>query len=493
MEGAMFNSSALRIENLSKSLQNNQILKDFDLTIKEAEIHALLGLNETGKTTLVKILAGLIPPDSGKFWYFGEKINSFAANFLKRNGGEIMYDQSYLFPDFSIAENVCFQPDRIIKKADAIRQTKDIFDKLNISIDPSVLIGSTNRAQRKLIDFARIAYNHPRFVLLDEPFELLSIQEIKPLIVMLKELKETGGSILITSHRMHEILELADRVSILSSGKIQKTIAAGELSVADIIGLLSNHKVNNPYPKIKTSLGKSVLQVRNLTIPNVISDISFDLQEGEILGFYGDSNSGRNMLAKTIFGVVPEYYGHININGVRLRPGSQSDAIKNGIAYVTDDPHNFGIFENLNVTNNLFVVSNNSSGKKTCEKETDHAAFKHRLRYTNLLPRNLNTKMYVLSAGMMQRINLLKWFFTKSNVFIIDEPTTNVDSVAKVDIYNLVNDLVKKGAGVMLISSDIHELAGMCDRIFIMEDGKITVQLNPKENLPDEIILKRFI
>jgi len=489
----MGNSYALTIKNLTKTLHDNHVLRGLDFAVEESEIHAILGLNETGKTTLVKIIAGLIPPDSGEFYYYGKKVKSFTSNFLKHNGGEIVYDQSYLFPHFSVAHNVCFQPDKLIRLTEAAKHTQEIFDKLQINIDPTVQVNALNRAQKKLVDFARIMHNNPRFVLLDEPFELLSAQEIIPLIKMLKELRDSGGSVLITCHRLHDVIRLADRVSILSGGKIQKQLAAEEITVSDILSLLSDNKVSDPYPKINTTLGRPIMQVRNLSIPQLMQNISFDLHEGEILGFHGDSTSGRNVLGKTIFGAMPDYYGHIFINGARLRPGCPEDAVKNGIAYVPEDPYSLGIFSNLNVINNLFSVYGNISGRITYDTEASYSTFNYQLKQTNLLPRNPDGKMHYLSAGMVQKINLLKWFFTQSKIFIFDEPTINVDSIAKVDIYNLLNDLIKKGAGVMLISSDIYELAGMCDRIIILENGKISAELNPKEKLSDDIFIKGFI
>lgn len=482
-------NAMIKINNISFKYQDNELLKNVNFELKRGEIQLLLGLNGAGKSTLVRILSGISKPNTGELEYNGQP---FEFDKLRNENISFIYDEPVLFNHLNVADNICAQSlqtgkRRFLSNKKIHAKVNEVLTELGANFDSAQMVYSLNLAQKRIVEFARILYNNSQIIVMDEPFEALSSKDIDLLVGFLQQQKTKGRSILITTHRIDQLMGVVDRISVIRNKYIMSFTMPEHASVDKIVNKIAEDNYSNPYPKLKTKVGKSLLHVENLSYSNRFRNINFDIHEGEIVGIYGNTGSGRSSIAKAVFGDLPDCFGRMLVEGEYYRPKSPQDAIRRGIAYIPDDRSQLSLFGHTPIYDNLLSAYMNKHLKNKQKRELDDSFEKF---FNNIKPINmdLNRKVVSLSGGMQQIISILKWLLCQANIFIFDEPTISLDVVAKNDIYNLMNDLVRKRAGILLISSNANELLGMCDRILILNSGNIindfvTTDLSLKDSL----------
>ena len=469
--------TVLKLSNITKSFGGNVVLNKINLELEEGQVHAIVGENGAGKSVLVQVIAGIHRKDSGEIEIDGKRADILSPKHARNYGISVIFQETFLFDHFTIAENI-FLKDAPIKIGliNAVDMQKlygnaqDILDRLEFPLDARTCVRELNLAQRRMVEIARAFTRQSRIIIMDEPTSSISRAESLPIFKMINLLKANGKSILYISHRLEDVLEIADKITIIKKGIILDTFDNKNIDYKDVIDILSINSYKNAYPILDVKKGKEVFSVRNLCVDNYLDDINFTLYQGEILGISGLAGSGRSELAKTLFGFMKKSCGAFYMNGHKVRINSIMDSIKHGVAYIPENRMDEGAFLNLSIIQNLLSTQRPRLLKNSMNSK-DKA-----LRYINkvhLEADNLNNQLFTLSGGNQQKLLLIKWFITNSRIFIFNEPTKGIDVASKVDIYNLMNDLIRKGASLIIISSDVDELIGISDRIIVLYNGAI--------------------
>ena len=485
--------SGVQLKNISKQFPGVKALSDVSLHIETGEIHALCGENGAGKSTLMNILAGNLRPDAGSIQIDGMSVafENAQAAFLK--GIAVVYQHLSLISNLSVAENIFAnqQPvnrwglihfDSLFVKTSALLRQLDIAD-----IPPRRLVEKLSPAEKQMIEIAKALSREPAILILDEPTASLSHNETRKLFEILTSLKAKGVSIVYISHRLEEVFELADRISILKDGKFQGTFKAADLTKQELIKKMVGREIG----LIKTSSSKSdevLLSVENIS-GRKFSNISFQVYRGEILGVSGLVGAGRTEIARALFGADGPYSGQIIFHGQEFRATHPSSAIRSGIAYNTEDRKSEGLFPDMTVAENIVVASMTSimpSGiydglvaKMHAEKAKDDL---------RIAVPDTNYRVGNLSGGNQQKVMLAKWLLADPEVLIIDEPTHGIDVGAKYQIYEILRSLAENGKGIIMISSELPELLGLCDRIIVIKKGKIAGELSGSAMTEENIL-----
>jgi ribose transport system ATP-binding protein len=481
----------LELKNINKTFNNVKVLDDINLEIEKGEVHVILGENGAGKSTLVNILGGLIKPNGGTIYYKGKKVTINNPKQAFMMGMNIVFQEVNLFDHYTIGENLLSHTflnkkgikNQIFKgigKKRLIEDAQKILDEFGFDLKSSTKVRMLNHAEKRMIEIARALAIDADVIILDEPTSSITQKEKNILFKSLNDLKKKGVSIILVTQLLQDVIDVADRITVLRDGINKATVSIDKFESEKVIKLMSGEDYRNRYPKLNTLNDKVIFEARSKK-PDNEKDINFKLHKGEILGIAGLVGSGRSLLAKKIFGYVSFDESDIFINGKKVKINSPVDAMKNGIAYIPDDRATYGVFKNMNIRENL--ISN-------------HIPFLHKF-FINWGEQNrimtsyldkIEIKMYsvmdnisILSEGNKQKVMLLKWLTKNANIFIFDEPTAGIDTTSKVDIYNLMADLLMKGASIILLSSDINELLGLSDRILIMHKGSIVERVNSKE------------
>jgi ABC-type sugar transport system ATPase subunit len=472
----------LHLQHISKQFPGVKALTDVSISIESGEIHALCGENGAGKSTLMNILAGNLQPDAGTI-HIDEKQVTFGdpqAAFVKNIA--VVYQHLSLVNSLSVAENIFANQQPVnrwgIIQFDILYQkTLALLQQLDIDIRPSRLVADLSPPQRQMVEIAKALSKQPSIFILDEPTASLTSKETRKLFEILKTLKAKGVSIIYISHRLEEVFELADRISILKDGRYQGTYDTLELTKNDLISKM----VGRELVEIKTSTSPSdevLLSVDSIS-GHKFSNVSFQLHKGEILGLSGLVGAGRTEIARAIFGFDALHAGTIFFHGNVFHAVHPSDAIRSGIGYVTEDRKSEGLFPDMSVADNIVVavmprlmpsgIYNKSLATKVAEESKDSL---------RIASRDAGQPVGSLSGGNQQKVMLAKWLLTNPEVLIIDEPTHGIDVGAKYEIYEILKSLASKGKCVLMISSELPELIGLCDRIIIIKKGEIAGEVS---------------
>ena len=486
----------MRLENISKKMSDYFSLIDINLDFEEGEVHAIIGENGSGKTTLMNIINGEIHLDSGAIYLNGTKINIDSSNDSKKLGIFMTHQEPKLFDHLTVAENIFFETGIFsgffLKTINWTKMYSDclkLFKELNIDIDIKKQVKGLGVAQKQLIEIAKAYISNAGIIIMDEPTSSFTETETMILVDIIKKLKNKKTTIIYISHRLEEIKQFCDRITVMRLGQSVGTINNNELQTLNLISMMTGLEINERYPKLNMKKGFEVLRISGLSSGSILKNINFSLNRSEILGITGLAGSGKSKIAKSIFGIDTVDSGDIIINGKKVKIRSPIDAIKEGLGYVPEERQIDGlfmylkIFENMSASSidqftNTFVID---SGK-----ELDiSSAFVEKL---GIKIGTIDNKVKNLSGGNQQKVILAKWMMSRSKIFILDEPTRGIDIASKVDVYNLMNDLVRKGASIIMISSDMEELIGMCDRILVLYGGLIVSDLS-KENATQKKIM----
>lgn len=477
----------LELQGVTKRFYRNVVLNNVDFKLKRGEIHAVIGKNGAGKSTLVKILAGLYPIDSGSILFENKKVNIKRPSDSIDLGISVLQQEPYLFDNLTVAENIMANHVpvksifRLINRDKLYAETKKILDFLGFPIRSDAIVKTLNLAQKRMVELARVLYLDAKVIIMDEPTESLSGIETKELFKYIENLKNRGISIIYISQRFEEIVRLADKITVLRDGTVSGCLSSNSDDFQALLKMMWGECLSDRYPKLKVKQGREIFAVENLNGDNYLNDISFSVAKGEIVGIAGLVGSGRTKLARLIFGLEQKRNGTIFIDRLEASIRSPKDAIDLGIAYVTENRFEEGVFTNLSLFHNAFSVKSFEESKFILDTVTDNKILKRYIEKINIDIGSPSRKIIELSGGKQQKVMLIRWFLVASKIIIFDEPTRGVDIASKVDIYNLMNDLIRKEAGIILISSDIEELIGMCDRIIIMRNGCIAADLTKKD------------
>lgn len=484
---------AILLKNISKKFDDFYALKDVNLEFFEGQVNVILGKNGSGKTTLTKIINGSTAPTSGKVLIDGKEFFSLNPLLAKSLGIFTVHQELLYFPHLSVAENIFIdnKPKNklgFISHKAMIKQASEILSKMGVYINPEALCKNLGLSQLQVIEICRALVQNAKVLIFDEPTAGLTTYEIENLFKIIKELKEKGIVIIFVTNMVEEALSIADRVTILRDGEVVASDSVTSFNLSKVISLIFG-SVNRTYPKLKVEKGSTIFSVKNLTKRGIIEDISFDVREGEVYGIAGLVGSGRSFLAKALFGAEKLDSGEIYMNGTLLKLSSPADAIKNGIAFMSEDRIGTGLFKTLNIADNIISsnIWNIANGFFVDSSRQEKIANLY-IKKLGIKPKEITQKIAFLSGGNQQKVLIAKWLFSRSNVFILDEPTKGLDLASKVEVYNIINELARIGCAIIFISSDFSELIGMCDRILVLHKGKAVHEFSKKEMDYDKIL-----
>lgn len=490
----------LKMQGISKSFPGVRVFHNFDFDLRKGEIHCICGENGAGKTTLIKILSGAYVPDEGIIYFEGKKLDRLNPRLAMELGIQTIYQEHTLFPLLSVVENLFVGREEgkfVVDRQKMIEKTREVFEYLNADISPNAIVQFLGSGKKKIVEIARGLVQDSKIMIFDEPTASLGEEEIENLFQVLKKLKQKGVSIIYISHRLEEIFEIADRVTVIRDGVKINTYdienVTEEQIIRDMIGrdISTFYKGGNDLSK-EHQIGKELVLEAIRLSGNGVKNASLFLHKGELLGIAGMVGSGRTELAELLFGVKPIESGEIRINGKKVNITSPEEAIKHKMCFITEDRQGTGLFLNLPVLDNLVLASYINSKSEIISLREDAKNAKEYVAKLNIVTPTIYQKVLFLSGGNQQKVVLGKWFLTNGQIFIFDEPTVGIDVGAKEEIYKLMINLLKEGKSIIMISSDMMELLAMSDRINVMRDGEIVAELQ-KNEFSEENILKYSI
>lgn len=465
----------LKIEGLCKYYPGVKAIDGLTMEFREGEVHALLGENGAGKSTLIKCIAGAIRPDAGTIEIDGEKFSHLLPQQAKDLGVQVIYQEFNLVPQMSCAENV-FLNERtsklIVNDRERAQRAKKIFDDLGVNVNPNRAVGTYTPAYMQIVEIAKAVSRNVKILIMDEPTAPLTVNEVSLLMDIVRKLKAKGVTIIYISHRLEELFEIGDRVSIMRDGQYIKTLNIKDTCRKELVDLMVGRELTESYPSRKVDLGEEVLRVEHLT-GNGVEDINFSLKKGEILGFGGLVGAGRTELMNVIYGADKLKSGTIYLSGKPVHFRDTADALAKGIGMIPEDRKRTGVFLKMSIRWNSVICALKSIshlGIVNTKKEKEIADYYiKRLKIRTPSPEQLAGN---LSGGNQQKVVLAKAMAAQSQILIFDEPTRGVDVGAKQEIYQLMNQLVEEGHSILMVSSDMPELLGMSDRIVVICEGR---------------------
>ncbi|KXF79067.1 D-ribose transporter ATP-binding protein [Paramesorhizobium deserti] len=487
--GAVPNSEfLLEVEGVRKTFPGVIALDDVSFRLRRGSVHALMGENGAGKSTLMKIIAGIYTPDSGSFKLRGNEIELNSPLDALENGIAMIHQELNLMPYMTVAENIWIrrEPKNAFGFVDhrALREkTEELFSRLNIRIDPEINVGELSVANRQMVEIAKAVSYESDVLIMDEPTSALTEREVEHLFEIIRALKAEGKGIVYITHKMNELFEIADEVSVFRDGHYIGTHKADEVTRDDIIRMMVGREITQMFPKEEVPIGDVVLSVKNLTLKGVFHDISFDVRAGEILGLAGLVGSGRSNVAEALFGVTPATSGEISINGRAIDVKTPAIAMRHGMAFLTEDRKDTGCFLVLDILENMqMAVLRDRYVKRGFVSEAEVARECERMREAlRIKTPDLNERIENLSGGNQQKVLIGRWLLTRPRILILDEPTRGIDVGAKAEIHRLITKLASEGVAVIMISSEMPEVLGMSDRIMVMHEGRVTGFLDRAE------------
>lgn len=463
-----------------------------DFELEKGEVHVLLGENGAGKSTLIKMLSGAYQPDEGEILLDGEKVDISSAMDAQKLGISTIYQEFNLIPQLTVTENVFLgrQPRRLgfINRRKMREDTRALLERMKVRVDPDSRVESLGVAQRQMVEIAKALSLDARILIMDEPTASLSGQEVERLFEIIHGLKEDDVGVVFISHHLEEVAEIGDRVTVLRDGQFVDRVPAST-DRSEFVRLMVGRNIEDQFPRRKPETGEVLMEVKNLSREGVLEDISFELRAGEVVGVAGIVGAGRTELAEAIFGAEPADSGEIVVGGEVLRPGDPREAKRQGIGFITEDRQGEGIVAPLSVAENLGLAAlrtNTRAGIVNRRKQRRQA--EEMIGDLNIRTPGAGQEIRYLSGGNQQKVVIGKWLLADSKILIMDEPTRGIDVGAKVEIYELMNELTANGSGILMISSELPEVLGMSDRVLVMAGGRITGELSAREATQENVM-----
>jgi rhamnose transport system ATP-binding protein len=483
----------LEMEHVSKQFGATLALDDVSLALRRGEIHALLGENGAGKSTLIKIMTGIQTQDSGEIRIDGKPVRVTSSQDAQSLGVAAIYQEPMIFPDLSVAENIFIghrNRGKLVDRRGMEREAAEVLARLDVTLDVGEPARGLTLAEQQTVEIAKAISLDVRVLIMDEPTASLSAHEVQQLFRIVHTLRQQGVAILFISHRMDEVFEIADRVTILRDGRWISTTPRAELTPGAAIRQMVGREVQELFRRSRQEPGAVLLAVRGLCREGVFQDVSFDLRVGEVLGFAGLVGAGRTDVGLALFGISPADAGEIELEGSRVTITNPRDAMARGIAYSTEDRRQLGLVMPLSIAANVSLPSlprflSRSGMVRRAEERAAAEAFRQRL---SIRAPSVETPTSSLSGGNQQKVVISKWLETNPKVLILDEPTRGIDVGAKVEVHQLIDDLAARGMAIILISSDLPEVLAMSDRVLVMREGRQTAIFDHHEATQERVL-----
>lgn len=481
---------------IAKSFAGNLVLADVNFAAAAGEVHALVGENGAGKSTLMKILAGVHQPDAGQISINGQVVSFHRPADALRHGIAMIYQELSLAPHLTVAENIFLGREPLSVPALGLinqralneRATK-LLAEYGFNLDPRARTGRLSAADRQLVEITRAVVEARQVIVMDEPTSSLTNSEVSELFRIIRDLKSRGLAIIYISHRLEELEEIADRMTILRDGRAVWSGRWGELTTDEIIRHMAGRELKDIFPPRHTRRGEALLKVNQLSRPGVFENISFEAHAGEVLGIAGLAGAGRTELVEAIFGAQPADSGTATLAGSVVNAFSPHDSVARGLSLLTEDRKRTGLCLNLPVSTNVTLANvralvRNAMLRRRVENEVTEQ-FIQKLHIRPPSPRKAAGR---LSGGNQQKVLLARWLYAGAKVFLLDEPTRGVDVAARSEIYRQINELAEAGAAIIMVSSDLPEILGMADRILVMRRGRLVAELDAKQTSQEEVL-----
>ncbi|WP_029252056.1 sugar ABC transporter ATP-binding protein [Paraoerskovia marina] len=484
----------LELRNAVKSFGAVVAVSDGTIELREGEIHALIGENGAGKSTMVKILAGVHRPDVATFQVAGEDASFRNVGDSKAAGISVIYQEPTLFPDLTVAENIFIgrQPVNRLRLIDRRRMRRDaaaLFAELGVDLDPHRIADGLSIADQQLIEIAKAISMDARVLVMDEPTAALSGAEVDRLFTVARRLRDQGVGILFISHRFEEIFALTDRITVMRDGAYVSTHQTAETTEAEVVREMVGRSVDQLFPKEPAPIGEPVLEVTGLTRRGIFSDINLVVRSGEIVGLAGLVGAGRTEVARAVFGIDRYDDGSVTLNGTPIPPHDPQASIDAGIAFVPEDRRKQGLVMDLSVARNATLAVRRelarmglisaSHEREVAEEWTDRLQVK---------TSSQSAPVSTLSGGNQQKVVLAKWLATEPSLLIIDEPTRGIDVGTKSEVHRLISDLAGRGIAILMISSELPEVLGMADRVVVMREGRVSEVIDRSDAVPEAVM-----
>ncbi|MCB0210241.1 MAG: sugar ABC transporter ATP-binding protein [Anaerolineae bacterium] len=484
----------LEMKGIGKSFPGVKALEGVSLTVREGQVHALLGENGAGKSTLIKILSGAYIRDEGEIFWEGQRANINSPQDAQDLGISTIYQEFNLAPHLSVGENIFLgnlpKKGFVVDWATVRQRSREILDSLGVSFSMDESTSNLSVAEQQLVEIAKALNRKTRILIMDEPSAVLGEKDLEKLFEVVRTLQARGIGIIYISHRLKEIFELADEVTVLKDGRYVATRDISEVTMDDLVKLMVGRDLQDVYPKRTPKLGDVVLEVNNISREGVLHDISFNLKAGEIIGFSGITGSGRTELARVIFGADPYTGGEMKLYDQPYKVRSPGDAISKGVALVTEDRKGQGLLLKLAVTQNTTISGlDQLTQLNVINLNKELELVKEYIRQLSIKTPGPNFLVVNMSGGNQQKVVLARWLSRGVRVFILDEPTRGIDVGSKSEIYQIMADLAAEGVAIMMISSELPEILGMSDRVMVMREGRIAKELSRAEASEETIML----
>lgn len=483
----------LKTENICKSFAGVRVLNDINFVLFPGEVHVLLGENGAGKSTFIKILSGVYPYDSGRIFLDGKEIIPKNPSHMLKLGISTIHQELVLAPHLTVEENICLGdiPSNmgIVNWREVRYKTLKSLQTLGIEIDPNKKISQLSVAQKQLVAIARAISFDAKIIIMDEPTAALSEDEVNNLFNIIRKLKEKGVAFIYISHRLPEVFEIGDRVTIFRDGNLIINKEIADVDTDSLVQWMVGRRVDELYFKEEHLLGEPMLRINNV-YNDKLKGISLELHSGEVLGITGLIGAGKSELAMSLFGSYPIYKGEVILEGIKKEIKSPIDAINNGICLIPEDRRTQALFLQLSVVRNITsALPNGIVNKGILSIKKEHKIAKKYIKELSIKVSTENQRVMYLSGGNQQKVVLARWLSKDSKIYIFDEPTRGLDVGAKSEIYRHISILCKNGCGVIVFSSDIPEIINISDRILVMYEGQIVAELDPEKTTQEEILM----
>lgn len=488
------NNIVLKMEKITKQFPGVLALDNVSIDLKKGEVLGILGENGAGKSTLIKILAGNYIKDDGEIFIDGQKLEIKNPGEAMASGIRVIYQELNTLNNLTVAENI-FIGEQLVKTGlkivdwkSMVKKSKIILESLNVDLNPKAVMEDLSVSEKQVVEIAKALSKEAKILVMDEPTAALSEDDTKSLFRIIATLKEKGVSIIYISHRLKEIFEITDRVTVLRDGKKVKTLVTSETNTNELVSLMVGRDIKEMYPKREVPITEVVMEVKEMNAEG-LKNISFELRKGEILGIFGLLGSGRTSLVKALFGANPIKSGEIFIKGEKVSMKSPRKARDNKIGLVPLDRKMEGLALALGVKENITLANINELGKSfLINKRTETQKAEKWVNDLSIKTPGINTEVNSLSGGNQQKVVLARWLESGSEVIILNEPTRGIDVGAKIEIYKLMQDLCEKGAAIIMVSSELPEILSIADRILVMSKGRFTEEYSKKEATEEKLL-----
>jgi rhamnose transport system ATP-binding protein len=489
------NQPILTMTNISKNFAGVQALRGVQFDLRPGEVHAILGENGAGKSTLIKVMTGVHQPNDGEIYLDNQQVHFSGPLASRQHGIAAIYQEPSLFPDLDIAENIFVgrQPMRAGRQVDwqsMYRAGAKLLDSLGVELNPKTKARDLSVAEQQMVEIARALSVNAKILIMDEPTSSLTLAEVADLFRIVRQLREAGTAIVFISHRLEDLFELADRVTVLRDGAYVDTRPMAGITTEELIQMMVGRTLDDLFPKQEVEAGDVALRVENLSLAGVFGNVSFELRQGEILGMAGLVGAGRTDVARTIFGISPATAGRIEIEGHEVKITNPQQAMNLGLAYVPEDRQHHGLVLPMTISHNITLPILSEYAKAGWIKpDTENRGAQEAATRMEVKAFSIWQKAQELSGGNQQKVVLAKWLATRPRILMLDEPTRGIDVGTKAAVHGLMSELAAQGMAILMISSELPEILGMSDRILVMREGRMTGHFDRAEATQEKIML----